>query len=254
MTLGYHTLQYMKTQSEWAQQLEQLHRVSTMVTAAHDMQSALQTILDSAREITDAELGALGVPSAPGLPMAYFVTSGLPAGKQMPASHPPIGLGVLSVLLDEGSAVRIDNVAAHPYFEGWPKGHPHISSFLGVPIQINGTTMGNLYLANKQTGEGFTEEDQRLIEMLATHAAVVLQMMRYHEKTQELAVLNERESIARQLEDDVLQAMYGVGLLMKHLDLRNTDRAERDLGVIRETFDDAIERLRRHLTDLASHD
>lgn len=254
MALGFHTLQYMKTQSDWAQQLEHLHRVSTMVTSAHDMQSALQTIVDSACEITGAELGALGVPKAPGMPMAHFITSGLPHGTQMPASHPPIGLGVLSVLLEDGGAVRIDDVTQHPYFEGWPKAHPYISSFLGVPIQINGHILGNLYLANKESGEAFTEEDQRLIEMLATHAAVVLQILRYHEKTQELAILNEREVIARQLEDDVLQAMYGVGLLMKHLDLKNTERAGRDLEVIRETFDEAIERLRRHLTDLAEHD
>lgn len=254
MVLGYKIVQPINIQSEWAHQLEHLHRASMMVTGAHDMQSALQTILDSARELTDAEIGALGVPKAPGLPMAHFVTSGLPKGTQMPAPHPPTGMGVLRVILGEGGTVRITDVQQHPDFEGYPQSHPPISSFLGVPIQINGQIMGNLYLANKRRGEGFTEQDQQLIEMLATHAAVVLQILRYHEKTQELAILNERTMIARQLEDHVLQAMYGVGLLLNHLDLENTARAKHDLEVIRETFDDAIERLRQHLTDLAKQD
>jgi GAF domain-containing protein len=243
----------MTTDSEWAHHLEHLHRVSTLVTAAHDVESALQVIVDSACEITGAALGALGVPGEPGQPMAHFVTSGLSETMVMPGAHPPIGRGVLAMLLNEGKPVRIANVRQHPHFEGWPKAHPTLDSFLGVPIQSNGQTLGDLYLANKQNGEGFTKDDQQLVEMLASHAAVVLQTLHFHKQTQELAVLHEREVIARQLEDDVLQAMYGVGLLLNNLTLSDTERAARELDAIRETFDEAIERLRKNLLDLSGH-
>jgi GAF domain-containing protein len=239
------------TQSNWVQHLEHLYRIGTIVTGAHNVEAALQAIVDAGCELTGAELGALGVPGAPGEPMAHFVVSGLPANAQMPVAHPPVGRGVLSLLLTHGSAVRMDDVKAHPEFEGWPKAHPVLGSFLGTPIQTNGRVLGDLYLANKQDGESFTDDDQRLVEMLAAHAAVVLQTLHYHEQTQELAIIREREVIARQLEDDVLQSMYGVGLMLNNLDLHNPERAERDITVIRETFDSAIESLRRHLLGLS---
>lgn len=238
------------THSDWAQHLEHLYRITTMVTAAHDVEAALQAIVDAGCELTGAEMGALGVPGEPGQPMAHFVVSGLPATTQMPAAHPPVGRGVLSLLLHEGGAVRIDDVKKHPYFEGWPKAHPVLGSFLGTPIQSNGQVLGDLYLANKQTGDSFTDEDQRLVEMLAAHAAVVLQNLRFHEQTRELAIAQDREVIARQLEDDVLQSMYGVGLLLNNLNVSDPARAASDINAIRETFDEAIESLRRHLLGL----
>lgn len=249
--MGIFTMDYIQ-QSDWAQNLEHLYRVATLVTAAHDVDTALQTIIDSAREITGAELGAIGVPGEPGKPMAHFLTSGLPDDAHMPLAHPPIGRGVLSILLHEGKTVRLSNVRQHPYFEGWPAGHPMLDSFLGMPIQFNGEVVGDLYLANKADGEPFSEEDQRLIEMLAAHAAVVIQSLRDRERTQQLAIMREREAIARELQDDVLQAMFGVGLLMGNIDLSEPRQAAHDLQDIRVTFDDAIERLRRHLTELAS--
>jgi GAF domain-containing protein len=245
------TMDYIK-KSDWAANLEHLYRVATLVTAAHDVDTALQTIIDSAREITGAELGAIGVPGERGKPMAHFITSGLPDDAVIPLAHPPIGRGVLSVLLREGKTVRLTDIRHHPYYEGWPAGHPMLDSFLGVPIQFNGEVVGDLYLGNKMNGEPFSEEDQRLIEMLAAHAAVVIQSLRDHEKTQQLAIMREREAIAAQLQDDVLQAMYGVGLLMGTINLNQPEQVARDLHDIRMTFDDAIERLRLHLTELAS--
>jgi nitrate/nitrite-specific signal transduction histidine kinase len=247
------TIKESMTETNWTQHLEHLYRIAMIVTAAHDVDEALQTIVDSACELTDAELGALGVPGAPGEPMTHFVVSGLPATSYVPVEHPPIGRGVLSFLLHGGNSVRLDDVKKHPYFEGWPKAHPVLGSFIGTPIQINGHVLGDLYLANKQSGESFTEDDQRLVEMLAAHAAVVLQTLLYHEQSQDLAISRERETIGRELEDDVLQGMYGVGLLLNNLDMNNVERAERDLAAIRETFDDAIERLRAHLLGLAQH-
>jgi GAF domain-containing protein len=224
-----------------------------MVAEAHDVETALHTIIDSAREMIGADIGALGIPGDPGKPMAHFITSGLAPETVGPEAHPPIGRGVLSILLGKGESVRLANVSQHPYFEGFPTRHPDVVSFLGVPIQISGKVLGDLYLANKSNGEPFTEKDQQVIELLAGYAAVVIQSLRYQEQSLDLAMLNEREAFARDLQDDVLQAMYGVGLLMENLALDDPARIKEDVAKIRASLSEAIESLRQHLHNLTHH-
>ena len=235
------------TTGQWTHQLARIHQITAMVAEAHDVETALHTIVDNACEMIEADIGALGIPGEPGEPMAHFITSGLAPETAGPEAHPPIGRGVLSILLGKGESVRLANVSQHPYFEGFPNRHPDVGSFLGVPIQISGKVLGDLYLANKHNGEPFTEEDQQLIELLAGYAAVVVQSLLYQQQSLDLAMLSERETFARQLQDDVLQAMYGVGLLIDSLSLEDPAKASEEIKTIRGSLNEAIESLRGHL-------
>lgn len=237
----------LSTSDRWTHQLARIHQITAMVAEAHDVDTALHTIVDNAREMIGADIGALGIPGEPGEPMAHFITSGLAPETAGPEAHPPIGRGVLSILLRKGESVRLASVTQHPYFEGFPTRHPDVGSFLGVPIQISGRVLGDLYLANKHNGEPFTEEDQRLIELLAGYAAVVVQSLLYQKQSLDLAMLSEREAFARELQDDVLQAMYGVGLLMDNLTLDDPAQIKEDVAKIRASLSEAIESLRQHL-------
>ncbi len=244
----------MMAETGWADQLEHLYRVAIAVSDAHDVDSALQLIVDSAREIAGAEMGALGIPGQPGQPMAHFYTSGLPAERKLPIGHPPLGRGVLGLLLEGGQSLRLADVQAHPAFTGYPDAHPGVRSFLGVPIHSRGRTLGDLYLANKRDACEFSETDQRLVEMLAGHAAVVIEGLQYHRQAHRIALLQQREALAAQLQDDVLQTMYGAGLLLHTLNLRDPEQAATDLQNVRALLDTAIERLRQHLTGLTRTD
>ncbi len=238
------------TSGHWTQQLGRIHRITAMVAEAHDVETALTTIIENAREMIRAEIGALGIPGEPGEPMAHFITSGLAPETAGPEAHPPIGRGILSILLGKGESVRLADVRQHPYFEGFPTTHPDVASFLGVPIQISGKVLGDLYFANKENGDPFSEEDQQVIELLAGYAAVVIQSLLYQQQSLDLAMLNEREQFARKLQDDVLQAMYGVGLLIDNLSLDDPERTSEEIAAIRGSLNEAIENLRGHLHNL----
>jgi GAF domain-containing protein len=232
--------------------LEHVYRAAVAVAGAHDVETALQIIADSAREVAQAEMAALGVPGSPGQPMAHFVVAGLPAEAVRRAGRPPMGLGVLGVLLKEGKNVRVRDVREHPAFSGMPSHHPVVRSFLGVPVRAGGEIIGDLYLANRLDGDEFTPEDERLIEMLATHAAVVIQSLHYHQQAQRMAVLQARQQTARLIEDHVLQAMYGAGLLLGTLDLNNPSSAAARIQDIQAQLDNAITSLRQHLLALTA--
>ncbi len=121
-----------------------------------------------------------------------------------------------------------------------------------MPVQSDGEVLGDLYLANKIGADVFLEDDQRLAEMLAAHAAVSIQTLRYHKKNEEVAVVQARARLAPKIEDDVLQALYGAGLLLGTLDLDHPDRAAEQIRDIQTRLDSAIEHLRTHLLDMAA--
>jgi GAF domain-containing protein len=70
-------------------------------------------------------------------------------------------------------------------------------SFLGVPISVQGRSVGNLYLTDKAGADEFSEDDQALVEIFAVHAGIAIENARLHEQVQRLAVVDERIASAR---------------------------------------------------------
>ncbi|HZW03409.1 MAG TPA: GAF domain-containing sensor histidine kinase, partial [Anaerolineaceae bacterium] len=65
---------------------------------------------------------------------------------------------------------------------GFPAGHPPMTSFLGVPIRHQDRSLGRIYLTDKLTGGGFTEDDQQIIEMMAAYAGVAIANARLYKR------------------------------------------------------------------------
>lgn len=83
-------------------------------------------------------------------------------------------------------------------------------SLLAVPLQVEGAPIGALNVANKPGG--FTEDDARLLGLLADVAAIAIENARMREQAKQLAIVEERQWLARELHDSVTQAMYSVTL------------------------------------------
>lgn len=134
--------------------------------------AVLQRIVDLAVEITGARYGALGV-IGPGGHLAEFVTTGIDDETRSAIGDPPVGRGVLGVLIEEGQPVRLDDIGSHPRSVGFPPHHPTMTSFLGTPIVVRGTVFGDIYLADKPGG--FTDEDEEALGVLAAQAGVAIE-------------------------------------------------------------------------------
>ena len=85
-------------------------------------------------------------------------------------------------------------------------------SFLGVPIVARGGVIGALYLTDKEGAEAFSDADEKLIVLLAAHAAIAIENARLHERSRELSIVEERNRLARELHDSVTQQLFGVVL------------------------------------------
>jgi signal transduction histidine kinase len=191
------------------------------LSAELDLDAVLQRIVDLAVEITGARYGALGVLGDDGR-IARFLTAGITQEEREAMGEPPTGHGVLGLLSSEARPLRIEDLAKDPRAAGFPAHHPPMHSFLGVPVKALGRVFGNIYLTEKRGAVAFDEEDEATLTVLATQAGVAIENARlYAEMThaqQELSrleVLEERERIAKELHDGVVQALFAVGMSLQ---------------------------------------
>jgi signal transduction histidine kinase len=141
--------------------------------------AVLQRIIEVATEITQARYGALGVIEDGRL--AQFVTTGISQKDRAAIGDPPVGHGILGVLIEERGTLRLPDIGADPRAHGFPPHHPPMRSFLGTAVEARGEVFGNIYLTEKRDGE-FTEDDERIVEVLAAQAGVAIENARLHEE------------------------------------------------------------------------
>jgi GAF domain-containing protein len=182
-----------KAQSE---QLAALHEANLSLTQELDLGLVLQKVVDLARELSDAKYGALAVLDENGR-INEFIPSGISVEHRTGMGAAPQGLGLLGAVIEEGRPVRASNIREDERFAGFPSKHPAMQSFLGVPIQYQKDVIGELYLADKQNSVNqvidFSDQDQRILEMFATQAAIAIKNAQLYRQSQQLSILQERE-------------------------------------------------------------
>jgi signal transduction histidine kinase len=182
------------------------------LAAEREVEPVLQQLVHAARELGGARYAALGVPDGEGA-FSRFITSGMSdeliaAMGPLPRTH-----GLLGAMLESPQPYRTPDIHTHARFRGWwPRSHPDMRSFLGVPIVARGGIIGALYLTDKEGAEAFSDADERLIVLLAAHAAIAIENARLHERSRELSIVEERNRLARELHDAVTQQLFGVVL------------------------------------------
>jgi signal transduction histidine kinase len=194
-----------------------------MIEADLELPVLLRHFVEEACSLVDARYGALGVLNETRSALEQFITVGLSVDEVKKIGHQPTGQGVLGLLISEAAPLRLDDLTTHSNTYGVPADHPPMHSFLGVPVRAHHDVYGNLYLTNKVGAKGFDEEDQFLAEALATAAGIAIENARLHERIRAVSVLEDRDRIAKDLHDRVIQRVFAVGVTLQGA-TRLTDR------------------------------
>jgi signal transduction histidine kinase len=217
------------------------------IARERSVDTVLQRIVHSARELVSARYAALGVPDGQGN-FARFITSGM-TEEEIAAMGPlPRTHGLLGAMLESDESQRTPDIRRDPRFRGWwPSAHPVMRSFMGVPIVGGDRVVGAFYLTDKESEAEFTAADQELIEMLAPHAALAMENARLSERSRELSIVEERNRLARDLHDSLVQKLFGVVLAAKSASTlleRDAGHARAQVDRLGELAQDAISELR----------
>ena len=230
-----------------------LSDVVLAIAAEREVEPVLQRLVHAARELGEARYVALGVPDDDG-GFARFLTSGMSdeliaAMGPLPRTH-----GMLGAMLESAAPYRTADIHDHERFRGWwPSAHPDMRAFLGVPIVARGGIIGALYLTDKLGAETFSDADERLIVLLAAHAAIAIENARLSERSRELSIVEERNRLARELHDSIAQGLFGVTLAAEsavELVARGDAAAGEQLERVQELARGALEELRAVVFEL----
>jgi two-component system sensor histidine kinase DevS len=205
------------TREQIEARLVALHRASMVLVSDLSLDTVLERIVNLAREQAGARYAALGVLDEHGA-LDRFIPVGMPPEDMRAISHRPLGLGLLGEIYKQRTTIRIADIAKDDHRIGFPPNHPSMTSFLGVPILSGSQILGQIYLTDKEEYSEFTQDDARVIETLATYAAVAIGNARLYEdlltrdktvtqRNRDLALLNAvGEMLASTLdEDEILQ-------------------------------------------------
>ncbi len=196
------------------------------IAADLSLDSVLERIVRAACQLADAQYGALGVLGAgPDRRLREFVTHGLTDEQRALIGDLPRGHGILGAIIDRPEPLRLADLGESSLSYGFPPNHPPMKSFLGVPIRIRDKVFGNLYLTEKQSGDGFTADDEEIVVALAAAASVVVENARLYEDGErrrrwlEAAADITAVLLGEGSRDDALQAVADRGRAVAGADL-----------------------------------
>jgi signal transduction histidine kinase len=215
---------------------------------AGTLRQVFQQIAYVAQQLVHSRYAALGIPSEHKT-MMYFEVAGLEPDAIKRIAHPPIGRGLLGLIIEEREILRLEHMSEHPRSVGFPENHPYMDRLLGVPVQAGTQLFGMLYLTDRLDDQPFTQEDQWLVESLAGFAALAIAGSQLSEQHGRLMLLEERQRVGMELHDGIIQSLYAIGMQLQLLKLTKPDVSD-ELTKTTSNLDAVIEDIRHYILNL----
>jgi signal transduction histidine kinase len=227
-----------------ARRLEAVRAITTAILAGTDSGEILGLVVGQARALVGADLATLALPAGTDR-LVIEAADGLLSAELRGVTFPAEG-SVTGEVIRTGKAVVLADASADER-TAQPIVRARAGPALFVPLAVRDRTLGTLTVANRRGGPPLREAAVQLMETFAEQAAVALEYARLQGELQRLAVLEDRERIAKDLHDGAIQALFAVGMgLQGAALLAGSDN-------LRERIQNAVEELDRVIRDLRNY-
>ena len=230
--------------------LDSVREITNSILAGADATEAIELVTERARELAAAELASISVPTEDGTRLVLQSVSGAHAEQLRGQMFPREG-SISGRVIATGKPIVVGDMASdeRAYQPVVELGEMGPAVF--VPLSVAGEAFGTLAVANLHRGQLFTEDNLRLVETFAAQAAVAIEYARAHDELRRLAVIEDRERIARDLHDDVIQALFAVGMGLQATGALSEDpEVEQRLEQATQELDRVIRDLRNYIFGL----
>ncbi|MGD0746452.1 MAG: GAF domain-containing protein [Acidimicrobiales bacterium] len=234
--------------------LRRVLEATLLIESNLELPEVLRHVVEEAQSLTGARYGALGVLDEEKQALSDFITVGLTEEQEGGIGPLPTGRGVLGLLIADPKPLRITEIGNHPDSYGFPPNHPPMTSFLGVPIKVRDEVYGNLYLADKVGWSEFTHDDEALVGALSLAAGIAIENARLHDRVRRSAVYEDRDRMARDLHDTVIQRLFALGLTLQGMAARSPTATADQLGGAVAEIDLVIAQVRSTIYELGMGD
>lgn len=237
--------------------LEALRAIASTMLEGVDAQTVLEVAAHHARRLAGADLVGIVFPRerehAASATLVVEVADGGAAercrGLEMPTDRSFAGTAIATaepvVTVDAASDAR----GAHPFVE-----ESGLGPLIAVPMRVRGQPIGALVTANERGGREFTETDVEIMQTFSDQAAVVVEYARVERELERLAVMEDRERIARDLHDTVIQQLFATGMMLQSVEATVGDEGtSQRIGQAVENLDRTIRDIRSAIFALQAH-
>lgn len=226
--------------------LDAVREIATAILSGAEPGEALGLVARRARELVGADIATVAVPVGAGEELRVEVAEGARANDVRGASFPAEG-SISGEVVRTGRAIVVEDAAADGRAHQPLVELGEIGPAMFVPLSSHGKAFGTLAAANLRGGRLFEQEDLRLLQTFAGQAALALAYARAQRDIQRLAILEDRERIAKELHDGVIQALFAVGMGLQGAALMS---AEEDLA---RRIEGAVSDVDRVIRDLRNY-
>ena len=216
---------------------ESIQRTMAALLQKLNLDEMLEIVCSEARNLTKATGSAVLLLENEWLRVTLSTGNPLPALERIPVVDSLAGLSMEQrkpFLVNDPSDPSNQIQAYHR--------NPDLQSLLVIPLFAKGTSIGVIDVINKPGG--FSKDDMRIMGLFADQAAIAIENARLHQQAEQLAVVKERERIARDLHDSVTQTLYSLSLYVdatqKALQSRKTDKAQKHVHELRKLAREAM--------------
>lgn len=226
--------------------LAALRSVTGDILAGADSDTLLAGIAEHARDLAGAEAAVIvSIGTAPGqLEVAAVVGANANEmhGRSMPASESLSG-----EVIRTGKPLVVGDIAADARSDKALTRVGRYGPAILVPLRVRGRATGTLMVANLQGGRKFDERTLQTVETFADQASIAIEYGRQQADLRRLGLMEERERIAKELHDGIIQSLFAVGMGLQGTALMTSspETAER--------IESAVEELDRVIRDLRNY-
>ena len=175
-----------KNPDELRERIEALERrlaalsdAALRVSSSLDLDTVLQEVVDSARTLTGARMGLIATVDAAGR-VEEFVTSGITAEQKARILAWPGGQQLFQHLRDLNAPLRVADMSAYVRALGISSESWQANTVQGTPLRHGDVSVGNFFLAEKECGLEFTDDDENVLLLFASQAATAIANARTH--------------------------------------------------------------------------
>ena len=230
--------------------VEAVGEIATAILAGIPPEAVLELVAERARELVGADVAIVAVPAAEPDSLVVAVAVGEHADELR-------GLvfsrdeSISGEVIARGEPVVVQNASSDGRaFQPMVK-LGEMGPAMFVPLVVRGSAFATLSVANRIEGRAFDREDVVLVQTFAGQAAVAVEYGRAQRDLHRLAVLEDRERIAKELHDGVIQSLFAVGMgLQATATLSHDPELERRIDNAVQEMDRVIRDLRNYIFGL----
>ena len=233
------------------QELEALYRADEELYRHLDLNEVFQALVDAAVDILGAEKSSLMVWDQNREKLVVRAARNFSPATMAHMTFAP-GEGSVGQVGVTGESVIIEDTHAAGHIASRVTEPEGIRAFMHVPIEVGGQIFG-VFNADYLEPRSFDKDELRLFTALAQRAALAIENAQLYEQAQELAAVEERQRLARDLHDAVTQTLFSASLIAEVLpDLWDADQDEgrQLLGELRQLSRGALAEMRTLLLEL----